>query len=393
MHTLFPNLFQRIKVAAEPVTIATRFAFLTFLLFGPLAQAHEVRPAIADITVSQDSVDLRISLNAEALLAGIDLDGLVNTDEAENNAAYDMLRALSAEELAMRVNEGWAAIDGNIKLEIGFTSLSLDLQEVEVVAEPNQELQRETIVIATAQLPEGDAGVTLGWAREYGTLLVRQISEGADEETLYTGLLTSGSTSEIIPRGSITPTSTLSTARLALVAGFQHLILGYEHIAFALALFFFTTRVPFLFWQAVTIFLGHLAALGLGITGLVSIATSTADIIVSGAVFVLAVENIVANGKSHLRLPLVFIVAFLHGLGLVSALREAGLEHGQLALNAFAFNLGVDAGHWLVLVIAFLLIGVTVWDQPWYRKFIAVPASVAIGLAGVWFFLQSTAFA
>ncbi|MEO1747172.1 MAG: HupE/UreJ family protein, partial [Pseudomonadota bacterium] len=372
---------------------AARFAFLIFVLFAPVAQAHEVRPAIADITVGEDRVDLRISLNAEALLAEIDLDGLVNTDEAENNAAYDMLRALSDDELAMQVNEGWATIDGKIKLEIGFTSLSLDLLEVEVVAEPNPELQRETIVVATTQLPEGDAGVTLGWAREYGALLVRQISEGADEETLYTGLLTSGSISDVIPRGSVVPLSTLGMARLALVAGFQHLILGYEHIAFALALFFFTTRWPFLFWQAGAIFVGHLAALAFGITGLVSIPISTVDIILSGAVVVLAVENIIADGRSRLRLPLLFIVALLHGLGLVSALREAGMEQVELALNAFAFNLGIDAGYWVVLVIAFLLIGVTVWDQPWYRKFVAVPASVAIGLAGAWFFLQNTAFA
>ena len=44
--------------------------------------SHEVTPAIGDIFQKQDGIQLEIRLNLEALLSGIDLSDISNTDEA-----------------------------------------------------------------------------------------------------------------------------------------------------------------------------------------------------------------------------------------------------------------------------------------------------------------------
>ena len=51
------------------------------LLLALPGRAHEVQPAIADLSTGDGQVMLDIRLNAEAMLAGINLDGITDTNE------------------------------------------------------------------------------------------------------------------------------------------------------------------------------------------------------------------------------------------------------------------------------------------------------------------------
>ena len=70
-----------------------------------LAQAHEVVPTIADVQSSDGQVTLDLRVNLEALMSGIDLDAVADTNDAENASDYDSLRALPADEVAARAPE------------------------------------------------------------------------------------------------------------------------------------------------------------------------------------------------------------------------------------------------------------------------------------------------
>ena len=71
------------------------FTALLLLLLGDLsAHAHEMRPAIADITVSPAQVSVTIRFNAELFLADIDASEITDSDDAPNAAAYDRMRQL-----------------------------------------------------------------------------------------------------------------------------------------------------------------------------------------------------------------------------------------------------------------------------------------------------------
>ena len=76
--------------------------------------SHEVTPAIADIFQKQDGIQLEIRLNLEALLSGIDLSDISNTDEATQSAEYDFYRGMSAVDLKSNFSNLWP----NFKNEI-----------------------------------------------------------------------------------------------------------------------------------------------------------------------------------------------------------------------------------------------------------------------------------
>ena len=82
-------------------------ALLSSLWVGA-ASAHEVVPAIADMSASDGTLRLELRMNAEAFVAGIDLDSVVETDTAEEMARYEALRALDPAALEAEVRT-WAA--------------------------------------------------------------------------------------------------------------------------------------------------------------------------------------------------------------------------------------------------------------------------------------------
>ncbi|MEO0543288.1 MAG: HupE/UreJ family protein [Pseudomonadota bacterium] len=377
--------------------MSTIILLLSLLPIWSIANAHEVRPAIADVSVSADMVTLRVTLNAEALLAGIDLDGLADTNEAANVADYDALRALSDEQLAARVTRRWSDVDANISLQVGFTDLVLTLQSAEVVPEPNPELPRDTIVTAMATMAEGETPITIGWAREYGTLIVREMADGVDEDQLYTALLTGGAISQPIERRNLMSASNARNMTfLALEGGFQRLFrvdVTPQFLLFALAIFLFSARWRLLFWQIGAMTVGHLAALSVAMTGLFTIPNTQFLQIAAIFVIVAAVQNIVASGQRLVRLLTVFLFALISGVGLASALVEGGTAGTELALQTFSYNLGVEMSQLVVFAIAYLLVGIMFGDRPWYRKFIIVPASAIIAVTAALWLFQNNLFA
>jgi hypothetical protein len=76
-----------------------------------------------------------------------------------------------------------------------------------------------------------------------------------------------------------------------------------------------------------------------------------------------------------------WLVAFgfglLHGFGFANALRDLGLQHGQLALTLFGFNLGVEIGQ-LAIVALFLPIALSLRRVMFYPRVVLRLGSAAI---------------
>ena len=76
-----------------------RLALMSSLVVSFLAltgvHAHELRPAIADVTMTKTKVKIELLLTVETLLAGIDLTEIINTDDAPEAIIYDQLRSLT----------------------------------------------------------------------------------------------------------------------------------------------------------------------------------------------------------------------------------------------------------------------------------------------------------
>ena len=113
------------------------FFTVSSFLIGPLGfpgilQAHELRPAVANVVITETEVEIKLLVTIETILAGIDLTQVRDTDEAPEAKFYDRLRSLSADELARLVESEW------INLEKGMLIDGADrfrLQNVKVLEE------------------------------------------------------------------------------------------------------------------------------------------------------------------------------------------------------------------------------------------------------------------
>jgi len=356
------------------------------IAFAPLARAHEIRPAIADVTIGADQLSMQIELTLEALVAGIDLQGLDDTDNAPEAERYDEFRAMDADALTQAVQDAWPDLAKTLSFAAGDTALIPVLQSIDIPAPGDLELPRDSKITVTAELPDSDSAITLGWAAANGPLVIRQTGGGEDA---YAALLEDGALSAPLPRTGYAAESAGGVFLRFIVQGFEHIIpKGLDHIVFVLGLFFFSMHLRPLLTQVTAFTVAHTVTLALAALGIVTIPGSIVEPLIAASIVVVAIENILQPKLGLWRIVVVFLFGLLHGLGFASVLGELGGGQTNFIARLIGFNIGVEIGQLAVILAAFLLVGLWFGRKPWYRFGIAVPASVAIAGIGAYWFVE-----
>ena len=352
------------------------------------ARAHEVLPAIASFSVQDGTLKLSLRADLEAIMAGMDLSEPASATPDPAAASYEALRALPADEIAARFRDFWPRMANQLRVTVEGRDLPLSLAAVVPPEAETEGLSRSFTVELVAALPEEARSVSIGWAAALGPLVLRQ--EGVEEP--YDGYLDPGQMSPAIALAGGNAQGALSTFASYVPVGFQHIIpKGLDHILFVLGLFLFNTGLRPLLWQISAFTAAHTLTLAAAATGVVSVPAAIVEPAIAASIVFVAVENIVAAGRSRTRLPLVFLFGLLHGLGFASVLAEFGLPEGGFFAALLGFNLGVEIGQLAVVGLAFLLIGLWFNAHRLYRAVVVIPGSALIGLAGAVWFVQRLA--
>ncbi|MEM7675058.1 MAG: HupE/UreJ family protein [Myxococcota bacterium] len=199
-----------------------------------------------------------------------------------------------------------------------------------------------------------------------------------------------------------------------LAQGILHVLLGYDHLAFLLTLILVSwyrqrklrRALSELMQIALGFTVGHSLTLGLATTNTVHVAEATVEFLIALSVAGLAFEGILRGQRDHLLLRYVGILCFvalsltvligfidhspaavigmalfiavyaciqepgpwarasvatvfglIHGFGFAGALSELSIDGPNLLTALLAFNVGVEAGQWVVigLVVAILV--------------------------------------
>lgn len=352
--------------------------------------AHEIQPAVADLEFVGDRVGIRIEMALEAPLAGIDLDGLADTNEAGNADAYDRLRALPPEALDALLREAWPGIARQITILSGDTALTPELLEADIPETGDTAFVRTSALRIAADLPSGDAPLVFGWDAALGGLIVRQM--GVEEG--YTAYLTNGALTDPIPREGSSSESALGAFIGYVGVGFDHIVpKGLDHILFVLGLFFLATRIGPLLWQVSAFTLAHTVTLALGALDLVRIPGEIVEPIIAASIVYVGVENVLARGMQPWRPAVVFGFGLLHGLGFASVLSDFGLGASHFVPKLIGFNVGVELGQLAVIAAAWLALGAFFARFGWYKTRLAAPVSVAIAAIAFFWVLERTGLA
>lgn len=172
--------------------------------------------------------------------------------------------------------------------------------------------------------------------------------------------------------------------------GFLHVVpLGLDHVLFVLGLFLMSRRWKPLVFQVTTFTLAHTITLWMASAGLVKLPPSVVEPVIAASIVFVALENLVRRDYSHWRLLVVFIFGLIHGLGFAGVMSTRLDSTGSLVLGLLGINIGVELGQLAVIALAFL---VTCWiaTEEKYRKFVVVPGSILIALAGIWWVVERT---
>ncbi len=380
---------------ASVITTAQLFILSTLLAVCTVwikpAVSHELQPAIVNFTITEKTLNGTLELSLEPLISGMDLSALENTDDAPEAAQYDALRALSPQELQARFDEVWPNIKSKFQLNAGAAPLDIIIDDIIIPEVGDIELSRTSTLNISAALPDDGSNITFGWSAELGEIIVRQINN--DGEVGYAKLLASGSTSDPMPRTGVVDVDWLDNFLNYIVIGFEHIIpKGLDHILFVLGLFFFSLKMKPLILQVTAFTLAHTVTLAMATLGLVSVPASVVEPLIALSIAFVALENVKGGKIGIRRTAIIFAFGLLHGLGFAYVLGDVGLQPSQFVSSLIAFNIGVEIGQLSIIAIAYVLLGLTFGKKPWYRSYIAIPASVLIAAVGIYWTIERVFF-
>ena len=127
----------------------------------------------------------------------------------------------------------------------------------------------------------------------------------------------------------------------------EHILLGFDHLLFLLALLLIA-RGPWLLFKTITAFtVAHSITLALATLGFVHVPSKPVEAVIALSIVFVAVEIVHASQAakaSPSRAPWIVAFAFglLHGFGFAGALSEVGLPPGHIPVALLFFNLGVE---------------------------------------------------
>ncbi|WP_051207561.1 HupE/UreJ family protein [Saccharospirillum impatiens] len=366
--------------------------FFVFLLtLSAASTAHEIRPAIIDLTLEEDGAyRIDIQTSVETYLAGIGPE-VTDTNDAPQADEYDRYRAMSAQELTPVFKEFVPELINGIRFQADGIDLNLPEPSLALTNEPDLELARDAVITFTGTLPVGSSSLAWQWDEQYGGSALRVTSASGEE--IYTEYLQPGTAAGPFDITGAVKQSGFSIFANYIVIGFEHILpKGLDHILFVVGLFLLSSKLKPLLWQVSSFTLAHTVTLALGMLGIVTIPAAVVEPLIALSIVYVCVENLWSRNLSKWRPAVIFGFGLLHGLGFASVLTEIGLSPNHFITGLIGFNVGVELGQLTVIALCFLAVGVWFRNKDWYRSYITNPASIAIALVAGWWVFERTVY-
>ena len=343
--------------------IAAAIALLFFSLCGTAA-AHDLFRSESKLEIRGRQITATFTLNLLDF-PGVDRDG----DKRVTHAEFDP----EAERI-------YAALDEHYKLDSSGPPVRRTREKVELfdehvltVVEQFTFPQDVLAVQVTSTLPDILGSTHIHLVSVYlGGRIQENILDTRNRSAFFTQ--TSG--------------SNFQTFRRFVWLGIQHIATGYDHLSFLVGLLVATASLKSLVKTITSFTVAHSVTLGLATFSIVVLPSRFTESAIALSIVYVAVENLIRN-RTLERYRITFLFGLVHGFGFSNVLREMQLPRANLALSLFSFNLGVEIGQVVFVVLLFPAIEDLV-KAGWAK--LRPTLSAAIALLATYWFIQRAFF-
>jgi hydrogenase/urease accessory protein HupE len=213
----------------------------------------------------------------------------------------------------------------------------------------------------------------------------RSISEAMPVETKKDKNF-SGSSKDLSDKGSSDSAANVPAKRSLwanlgefIMLGIEHILTGYDHIAFLLALIVIGLSVREVLKIITAFTIAHSITLILAATQIVSLNSRIVESVIAFSICFVALENLFKK-KVQYRWLVTFVFGLVHGFGFASVLQELIVGKSNLIVSVVSFNLGVEVGQLMIFLVLLPILHL-LKNKIEFRK-VTVGVSLAIFMLG-----------
>jgi hydrogenase/urease accessory protein HupE len=176
-------------------------------------------------------------------------------------------------------------------------------------------------------------------------------------------------------------------------AGVHHILIGPDHLLFLVGLLLLGGTMKQLLLVVTAFTIAHSITLSLAALGMVIPPANAIEPAIALSIVYVGADNLlVSAGGRDTRAWIAFAFGLIHGFGFANVLREMDLPSRALGWTLFAFNVGVEIGQLVfVVLVASLLIWIRSRSEAAARQLVFA-GSIFVMLAGAFWFVERVFF-
>jgi hydrogenase/urease accessory protein HupE len=176
-------------------------------------------------------------------------------------------------------------------------------------------------------------------------------------------------------------------------AGIQHILIGPDHILFLIGLLLLGGSVRRLLVVVTSFTLAHSITLSIAALNIFSPSSRVVEPLIALSIVYVGCDNLLIRGGRDVRAWIAFAFGLVHGFGFASVLREMDLPTRALGWSLFSFNVGVEIGQLMVVVLVASALAALRYRSEAAGRRLAFAGSIVVVLAGTFWFVQRVFFA
>jgi hypothetical protein len=174
--------------------------------------------------------------------------------------------------------------------------------------------------------------------------------------------------------------------------GAEHILVGPDHLLFLFGLLLLGGTLRQLVWLATAFTAAHVVTLALATFNIVIPSTRVVEPAIALSIVYVGADNLLIRGGRDVRAWIACAFGGMHGFGFANVLRGMELSRRALLWSLVSFNVGVEAGQLVVVVIlAWALTALRSRSEAAGRQ-LAFAGSVVVIAAGAFWFVQRVFF-